>query len=137
MEEQDEEFTDAQIRVIGEIRRIAAKLNLDRLSSNDFDKHHELAGVSTAGYQYGSWNRAVRAAGLQPYECGKSNTGPKIADDELLPEIIRVHGELGKAPSEREISRFGKYGIRPYKACWGSLSTACEIAYEKFGIPAG
>lgn len=129
------ELTDRQQRVIAEIQRVAAMLGVERLSKRDFDKHHELAGLSTAGYQFGSWNRAVRAAGLEPYESGRSNQGPRIADEELLREIIRVHQQLGKVPSEREMARFGRYSPKPYKARWGSWVTAREAAYARFGVP--
>lgn len=135
MPEMESSFTGSQLRVIAEIQRIADKLNVDRLSSNDFDLHHELSGLSTAGYQFGSWNRAVVAAGLHPNEPGYSNKGPKLSDEELLTEIIRVHRQLGKKPSEREISHFGNYSVRPYKARWGTFSAAREVAYERYGIP--
>jgi hypothetical protein len=110
-------------------------LGVDRLSSNEFDKHHKLGGLSTAGYQFGSWNRAVKAAGLQPYETGGNKVGPKISDQELLEEIIRLHHELSKRPSEKEMARFGKYSPKPYRDRWGSWSAAQTAAYERFGIP--
>jgi hypothetical protein len=129
------EFTDRQQRVIAEIQRVAAMLGVDRLSQRDFDKHHQLAGLTTAGYQFGSWNRAVRAAGLEPYEPGGNNQGPKLDDDELLQEIIRVHRQLAKPPSEREMARFGQYSPKPYKARWGSWVAARDAAYARFGVP--
>ena len=129
------ELTDRQQRVVAEIQRVAAMLGVDRLSQRDFDKYHQLAGLSTAGYQFGSWNRAVLAAGLEPYESGGSNQGPRLADDELLQEIIRVHQQVGKPPSEREIARFGRYSPKPYKARWGSWVAAREAAYARFGAP--
>lgn len=128
-------FTERQLRVIAEILRVANMLGVDRLSQNDFDKHHQLASLSTAGYQFGSWNRAVKAAGLEPYESGKNNVGPKLSDEELLLEIIRLHGELGKTPSERELARFGKFSPKPYRDRWGSWTKARNAAYERFGSP--
>ena len=129
------ELTDRQQRVIAEIQRVAAMLGAERLSKRDFDKHHQLTGLSTAGYQFGSWNRAVRVAGLVPYESGRSNQGPKITNEELLREIIRIHQQLGKVPSEREMARFGRYSPKPYKVRWRSWVTAREAAYARFGIP--
>jgi Homing endonuclease associated repeat len=128
-------FTERQLRVIVEIQRVAEKLGVDRLSQDDFDTHHELTGVSTAGYQFGSWNRAVKAAGLEPYEPGPSNTGPKISDEELLLDILHVHRQLGKKPSEREMARFGRYSPKPYKDRWGSWVAARAAAYNKYGDP--
>jgi hypothetical protein len=125
------ELTERQQRVIAEIQRIARMLDVRRLSQSDFDKHHQLGCVSTAGYQFGSWNRAVRAAGLEPFDSGQSNRGPKIADDELLDEIVRLHRQLGKPPSEREMARFGQYSPKPYKDRWGSWTAAREAAYQR------
>jgi hypothetical protein len=130
-----EQYTERQSRVIEEIRRVAKELGVDRLSQREFDKHHKLAGCSTAGYQFGSWNRAVRAAGLEPYEAGKNDQGPKLSDDELLREVIRVHSQLGKHPSEREMARFGQFSPKPYKDRWGSWVKARQAAYEKYGEP--
>lgn len=128
-------YTESQQRVIAKIQRIAAMLGVDRLSKREFDTHHKLTGVSTAGYQFGSWNRAVRAAGLEPYEPGPSNVGSKIADDDLLREIICVHRQVGKIPSEREMARFGRYSPKPFKDRWGSWVAARDAAYSKFGKP--
>lgn len=130
------ELTKRQQRVVAEILRVAALIGVDRLSQREFDKHHQLAGLSTAGYQFGSWNRAVQAAGLEPYESGRrNNQAPKLSDEELLLDVIRVHGELGKPPSERELSRFGQFSMKPYKARWGSLAAARETAYARYGVP--
>jgi hypothetical protein len=100
-------YSDRQLRVIAEIRRIAQMLGVNQLSQDDFDKHHELAGLSTAGYQFGSWNRAVEAAGLEPLESGSGKPRFKIPNDLLLEEVIRLHKMLGKMPSEREMARPG------------------------------
>ncbi len=134
MNELDAVLTPKQLRVVEEIQRVAQSLGVDRLSQREFDRHHKLAGCSTAGYQFGSWNRAVQAAGLEPYEAGKGNAGPKLSDTELLEEIIRLHAELGKEPSETEMARFGTYSPQPYKR-WGGWSAAKIAAYERFGRP--
>ncbi len=127
-------YTDRQLRVIAEIQRVARLLNISRLSKREFDKHHELGGLSTAGYQFGSWNRAVRAAGLEPNPQGMGSE-PVITDIELLEEIIRLHRHLGKRPSDREMGRFGKFSPKPYNDRWGTFVRAREAAYERFGMP--
>jgi hypothetical protein len=129
------QYTESQLRVIAEIQRVARMLNVTRLSSADFDKHHERGCLSTAGYQFGSWDRAVRAAGLEPPEPGGSNRGPKITTEELLAEIIRVHRQLRKTPTECEMARFGQYGPKPYMERWGSWTAAREAAYARHGQP--
>jgi hypothetical protein len=126
-------LTDAQNRIVLEIQRIAAELGVKSLSQSQFDQHHDLGGVSTAGYQFGSWNEAVIAAGLEPIPPGFSNPEPRYSDDELMNEIIRLHKEFGKPPSERLLAAKGKYSPKPYKDRWGSFSKAKAAAYEKHG----
>jgi len=123
-----EGFTEAQQRVVAEIRRIATELGVDRLSSNEFDRLHQVSGLTTAGYQFGSWNEAVKAAGLQPYPTGFSNVGPKISDDELLLDLLRLEAELGTRPSERKVAAFGRYSPKPYKDRWKSVANAFDVA---------
>jgi len=134
METETHVLDPRQQRVVEEIQRVATELGVDRLSRREFDEHHRLACCSTAGYQFGSWNRAVQAAGLATYESGNNNVGPKISDTELLEEIIRLHTELGKRPSQLEMARFGKYSPKPFGR-WGSWSVAVDTAYERFGVP--
>lgn len=125
-----------QQRVVEEIRRVAATLNVTRLSQRQFDAHHRLSGVSTAGYQFGSWNEAVLAAGLEPNPAGGAGLAePKLTEEHLLQEIIRVHRELGTAPSERKMAKLGLYSLKPYKDRWRTFSQAREAAYQRFGRP--
>ncbi len=130
-----EQYTPAQNEIIAEIQRIAKMLGVDRLSQREFDKHHQVSALTTVGNTFGSWNRAVVAAGLDPYPPDGSERGPKISDEELLEEIVHLHQEIGKSPSERNINALGKYSIKPYRDRWGTLAKACEIAYSRFGHP--
>jgi hypothetical protein len=130
---QDAPLTPAQQRVVDEIRRIAAQLRVDRLPQSEFDKHHRNAGVTTAGYQFGSWNEAVAAAGLEPIPSGASNVRLKISDEELLLDLVRVQAKLGgAAPSERKLARHGNYSPKPYKERWGSVAKAIAVAQARF-----
>lgn len=42
-------YSRRQVRMIKEIQRIASNLGVDRLSQREFDQHHSLGGVTTAG----------------------------------------------------------------------------------------
>jgi hypothetical protein len=139
MDEQNptSQYTDRQLRVIAEIQRVARELGVDRLSRREFDRRHQLAGESTADYQFGTWNEAVRAAGLEPYEPGQSNVGPKLTDEALLHEIVRLHLQLGKRPSEYDMARHGHFSPKPFRDRWGSRVAARDAAYERFGLPEG
>ena len=126
--------SDQQKRIIAEIQRVAKKLGSDHLSQNEFDEHHELGGVTTAGMLFGSWNLAIKAAGLTP-NLTHGHVPRRITDDELLEELIRVHKHFGKKPSERNIAAIGNYSLTPYKERWGSIAKARDAAYLKFGEP--
>jgi hypothetical protein len=130
------QYTDRQQRVIAEVQRVARELGVDQLSQREFDQHHQLAGVSTADYQFGTWNEAIRAAGLEPYKPGQSNVGPRLSDEELLREIVRLHQQLDKLPSEYDMARHGRFSPKPYKARWGSWVVARETALSQFGASA-
>lgn len=125
-------MTPSQLRIIEEIRRVAAELNVDRLSQDQFDKHHRLGGVTTAGHQFGSWNDAVKAAGLVPYEPSQGNVSLKLSDEELLRDLLRLESKLGGPPSERKLARYGQFSLKPYKTRWGSLPNAVKRAHELY-----
>jgi hypothetical protein len=117
--------------MVSEIRRVAVELGVKSLSKSQFDRHHRLGGVTTAGYQFGSWNEAVTAAGLEPIPSGCSNPEPRYSDAELLQEIIRLHQEFGRPPSERVLAAKGRFSPKPYRDRWGSFAKAKEAAYEE------
>jgi hypothetical protein len=112
---------------VEEIRRIAQMLGVDRLSEDEFHKHHSLGGLTPVGYQLGSWNRAVLAAGLKPNLVAGIGE-PQLDATELLEEILRLREELKKWPSERELSRFGRVSLAPYRDRWGTFKQAKEAA---------
>lgn len=59
--------------------------------------------------EFGSWNAAIEAANLKP------NLIHDISQEELLDDIERVAGVLGKTPTLDEMDRFGKYSGQTYK----------------------
>lgn len=128
-------YSPEQERLITEIKRIAQKLHLNSLSKRDFDQHHQLGGVTTARYSFGSWNEAIVAAGLIPNPPGASNRDKEITDEELLREIIRLHEAIGRVPSEAKLSAIGRYSLTPYRDRWGTFNKAREAAYDLFGKP--
>lgn len=121
-------WTPSQVTVVNEIRRIAEALGKSTLSQREFDEHHQLSGVSTAGYQFGSWNEAVAAAGLEPLPSGGAGRGPKLSDQELLEDLLRLREELGTFPSLRKLAKQGRFSEKPYRERWGSLKAACDVA---------
>jgi hypothetical protein len=122
------EHTERQRELIAEIQRVARQLGVDRLSQREFDRHHSLASVTTVGHHFGSWNEAVVAAGLKPNPQGGSSREAALDADVLLQDILRVRDTLGELPSERRMSRFGKYSLSPYRDRWGTFKKARDAA---------
>jgi len=124
---------DKREEYISEIRRISTKLGVLHLTQRDFARNSKI-GISGICNVFGSWNRAIEAAGLQTMK----NYVPEhstIPDIELLEEIIRLTKELGKKPSDREMNALGKYSTRPYVKRWGSYAKGRDLAYHKLGYP--
>jgi hypothetical protein len=70
--------------------------------------------LSDITYLFGSWNAAVRAAGLRPNPPAKS-ARRRLTDEALLAEIQRVAGTVGGPPSERAFARHARLSLAPYK----------------------
>jgi hypothetical protein len=121
--------------VIAELQRVAKLIGLKSVSRRDFQKHGEFADTTVARV-FASWNRAIVAAGLEPYTNTKQKKNKRAADDaDLQEEIIRLTIELGKRPSESEMSGLGKFSTRPYVKRWGTFARGREHAYETLGLP--
>ncbi|WP_158057336.1 homing endonuclease associated repeat-containing protein [Halorussus halophilus] len=72
---------------------------------------------------FDGWDEALEAAGLDPGDMGKS-----IPDRELLAELQRLHTELGKTPTQRDMADHGEYSTRTYQTRFGSWNAAIEQA---------
>jgi hypothetical protein len=121
--------------IVEEIQRVARLLRVQRLSQKEFDRHRQKFCAATAAYQFGTWNKAVKSAGLEPYLPSHGEVHNKLEDSELLLEIIALHELLGKKPSSNDMACHGKYSPRPYADRWGSWTRARSAAYEKYGEP--
>ncbi|WP_137286803.1 homing endonuclease associated repeat-containing protein [Halorussus salinisoli] len=73
---------------------------------------------------FGGWNEALEAAGLDPEEMGSK----RIPDRELLAELQRLYTELGKPPTQRDMTERGEYSNRTYQLRFGSWSKALQEA---------
>ena len=134
--------------VIAELRRVAGSLQDTRVSRSSYQKH---GAISSAAVEktFGSWNEAILAAGLTPLPQGGRLKGEergreritepptagygsaRIADEELLEELLRLARELGRRPSGNQISAKGKYEATVYQRRWGSVAAAYETALSR------
>jgi len=77
--------------------------------------------------RFGSWKDALERAGFEPEYKGKSHHHT-IPREQLLDEIHRLAGKLGRAPIQSDMVKQGKYSIRPYERAFGSWAAAKEKA---------
>ena len=86
--------------VLIEIRRVVKLLNKDKLSSREYDKHSKISINITRSLFNGSWNQAIKEAGLIP-------NYKKISQEELIAEIQKVAKNLNQ--NYISLSDFKKY----------------------------
>ena len=101
--------------VISELRRIATHLNTDRLTQSQFKQYGHIS-LNTVKRRFGSWNQALEGAGMPTAPPGPTAElhQQKISDEDLLQEIIRLTQELGKQPSETEMTAKSRFSPQPY-----------------------
>jgi hypothetical protein len=120
-------------QIVAEMRRVSSLLGTKHLTKKGFVSNSKISS-STVLNIFGSWNRAVEAAGLKP----RNDFVPEhkeIPEEELMAEIIRLTKQLQKRPSEREMQALGKLSPMPYRKRWGTFVKGREVAYQKLGFP--
>jgi hypothetical protein len=115
-------------RIIEEMKRIAASMG-GALSAKDFEQRSTIP-LSTLRFHLGSWQRALKEAGLKSVE-KTPETKPK-SNDELLLELIRLYKDSGELPTPALIEAKSKYKAHHYTNRWKSIADAFKRAKEKF-----
>lgn len=84
--------------------------------------------------RFGSWNEALEAAGYEPHL--------EVVDaskEDLIDEIKRLHEELGRVPTTRDMQEHGDYTASRYFSTFESWNTAVEEAgltpHERWTTP--
>jgi hypothetical protein len=72
--------------------------------------------------QFGSWNDAIKAAGLEP------NQEHRLSKESLLAEIERLADETERPPTVQDLEDEGKYSRQAYRNHFGSWNNALEAA---------
>ncbi len=107
--------------LVADLQRVAALLGRNTVMTSDYRTRGKFS-TSTLTREFGSWAKALTAAGLQP-----TGWKPKATDDELLSNMAAVWEHLGRQPKQNDfrapISRFSHatYGSR-----YGSWRKALE-----------
>lgn len=119
--------------VIVELQRVAALLQTDSLAMSQFAQYGNISLTTIARY-FGSWNKAVQAAGLET-KGAYGGYEKKLSDEELLRSIIDLTIKLGKKPTQAEMEAFGGFSIGAFRTRWGTFSNALQAAYAQYGFP--
>lgn len=118
--------------ILAEIKRVAEKLGVRALKREDFEKNTTIPN-DTLAYYLGSWDRALKEAGLGPETPTEIKGKPEPQnDDELLLDLVRLYDETGETPTAALVNARGRYHYRHYGARWKSLGEAFDLAVNKF-----
>ncbi|GGL45449.1 hypothetical protein GCM10009037_31130 [Halarchaeum grantii] len=106
--------------LLQELRRLDQEVD-GRPKVRDMD---EIGEYSAATYrrQFGSWESALKAAGI------KTESPRKITKDELVEELHRLADELGEQPSREQLDEYGRYSADSYRRRFGSWNRALTTA---------
>lgn len=114
------EESELRTAMVDELQRLADEL--DRVPSQRTTTEH--ARFSAKAYQnrFGSWNDALRAAGLEVNKRGQ------VGHAELLDELHRLHDVIGNTPTSRDMERRGCYSPSLYSRKFDSWNAAIRRA---------
>jgi hypothetical protein len=106
--------------LLGELNRLAEDLG-DTPGIRDMDASGEYCS-EVYERRFGSWNNALREAGLRP----KVKMG--WSEEELIENLQRIAEELGRTPHRNEIRNHGPVSSMPYRRVFESWNDAVEQA---------
>lgn len=113
--------------LINDLQDVSVFIGKKTFTSSEYAKFGKYYR-STYSRRFGSWNNALEAAGLVPFDHplggGSKN---KISEDECFEEIEHIWIELGRQPTTTDIkSGCGKYSLHVYERRFGSWRMALE-----------
>ena len=92
----------------------------------EFDSNKKYPSPKVYMKVFGSWNRAITEAGLQPRWGGKN--AKIFTDEELLKFLIQFYEENGRSPTREDFINNPKYpGFKTYVRCFGNWQKALKI----------
>jgi len=117
--------------ILVDLKRVASALNADTLSRESYQQHGSYA-PTTVKKRFGSWNRALAAAGLRIVRVRN------LPDDTLFDNLREVWITLGRQPRKAELRPpLSRYTFNPYARRFGSwlgaLRTFTQLAEHDDG----
>ncbi len=127
------EYTDAAI--LDELRRVAAIVPDGPLLAMLFQRHSRVSR-DTVTKRFGSWSKALEAAGLSD-RCGeklrvpgaKGRVSYRMTNEEILAALVNLAHTLGKIElSVHDVDAHLPFGSHMLRKRWGSSRAAFEAA---------
>jgi hypothetical protein len=122
-------------QILQEIRRVAESIAPKTLTLLKFLMESSVSRMAIR-YNFGTWNNALEAAGLEPNPSGLRVSGyKKYSNEALLNEIGGLWKQFGKRPNADLMNSKGKYSSKPYIKRWRTFSSAVDFYVQHFGEP--
>lgn len=104
--------------LVADLKKVALSLEATTISKEEYNAKGTYS-AETIKDRYGSWNRALKAAGL------KNSKERDLSEESLMQNIFEVWTRLGDQPTYKQMHRpLSKYSTRPYIARYGSWQNA-------------
>lgn len=112
--------------MIKELKRISALLETNIVKHTDVIQHGQLS-YNVILKEFGSWKKAMEAAGL-----GVSNLGRRYSEEECFENLLTVWTHYGRQPSYTEIKQLpSEVGPKAYILRWGNWRNALKAFVDK------
>ena len=106
--------------IIDELKRVAEELG--KPPNTEEMKEHGCYGVNTCSNEFGTWNEALKAAGVG------TNKERDVPGSELLAELHRLNENVGGGLITSHMRRMGKFSVGTYTRKFGSWNDALREA---------
>lgn len=113
--------------ILADLRRVVERLNVNTITKAMYDEYG-VFGATTILRRFGSWNKALNAAGLSV------NNRINIPDEELFENLANVWQTLGRQPVGNDIAKTtgaSKFSLGTYEKRFGSWNKSL-IAFVQY-----
>lgn len=111
--------------LLNDLNKVADKLGLNKISYRQYDVNGGKYSAGTISARFGSWNSALKKAGL------KLVHQRNALEEELFKNIENVWIKLGRQPVIRDMKRpLSEYSTHSYESKFGTFRKALEAFTE-------
>lgn len=113
--------------MISLLKNTAKKLNKNTLTKGEFEKNCDKIHSSTIINNFGSWLKALKAAGLKV-----TNLGKRYTDEECFENLLKVWTHYGRPPQYKEMKEYpSSVGPKAYIIRWKTWNNALQAFVDK------